>query len=278
MVYPQIKQTVAALALLSATILNGQQAYATDLLERATFETTETTEVEFGSGWYIRGDIGGGLSPATTTANFESLSGSVELGTPITASVGLGFNLGENLRAETTFNQFSNLGVAGRETTFCGVSGGLAITGTCYKALSASPNISSLMANGYFDLGEFWGFTPYIGGGIGAAFVSWRDFTVKDVCIGDDSADCAPSGGVGENVTNTQTYDTEGDFSLAYNIMLGAGYRISQNVTLDAGYRFTSIGDVNLVNASKNSSVIDNFVSEGTDVHEFRIGLRYEIW
>lgn len=278
MAYLHNLRRTAKVALATALIGSSNMANATDLLETPVFESVETTEVEFGTGWYIRGDLGTGPTPATTTANFQSLSGEVELGEPISLSAGVGMNLGENIRADATVNQFTNLDVSGREATFCGVEAGVAITGNCYSALGAAPTITSFMANGYFDLGEYWGFTPYIGGGLGAAYVSWRDFSVNEVCLGTVSSDCGSSGGIGENILNTQDYSTEGEFALAYNFMLGAGYRLSQNVTLDAGYRYTSIGDVKLVDSSTNTSISENFVSEGTDIHEFRIGLRYEIW
>ena len=267
-------RVLATAALVAAPHL----AQAADKLEAPLFEQSGQTRVEFGTGWYIRGDIGAGLTEATTQGSFESFNGDIDLGIPVTGSVGVGYRLSDSIRAEATFNQFSNLSVSDRQAKFCGFFAAAPITGSCYDAVGASPNIASVMASAYLDLGEYYGLVPYIGAGIGAAFVSWRDFTVKDVCIGDVAGDCDPGGGIGENVRAENTFSTEGDFALAYNLMLGAGYRLDDNWTLDFGYRYTSIGEATLVDASNNTAISTSYVSEETNIHEFRVGLRYEIW
>ncbi|NKB50886.1 MAG: outer membrane beta-barrel protein [Rhizobiaceae bacterium] len=290
-----IAVTIALMGQVAGAMTVPENASAADMLADDTYDYTE---VEFGTGWYLRGDIGAGMSEVSVEANF--ISGDADLGTPISIGVAAGYTFAEGLRAEVGLNHFNNLAFASR--TFyadCGLEdhdgdgspvdipdgfGGFTatapvpVTGTCYSSANAQVNASSLMANVYADLGTYWGIRPYVGAGLGAAYVSWNDFTISDYCDGSQSTDCGAGGGVGLNTRYQGTYTTENSWTLAANAMLGVSYELSRGLNLDVGYRYTYLGEAGVARAADNSGIFSDLTVGNTHIHEVRMGLRYEIW
>jgi len=81
---------------------------------------------------------------------------------------------------------------------------------------------TNLIANGYYDIGNYSGFTPYVGAGIGVAF------TDVDVRYG-------PNGVVQVN---------DNDTNLALQAILGVSYAISSSLTATVDVRYQRIFDV----------------------------------
>lgn len=248
-------------------------------------DTYEYTDVEFGTGWYLRGDIGVAMTNVSVETNFTS--GDSDLGTPIAISVAAGYTFAEGLRAEIAFNHFNNLAFATRASyDNCGAEDDdgapetplVNVSGDCFISVNATVNASSIMANGYADLGTYWGIRPYVGAGLGVAYLSWNDFTFTDYCQGSGSSDCGQSGGVGLNTRYQGTYTTENSFTYAANAMLGLSYELTRNTTLDMGYRFTYIGEAGVARAADNSGIYEDFTVGDITMHEVRVGFRYEIW
>jgi opacity protein-like surface antigen len=42
----------------------------------------------------------------------------------------------------------------------------------------------TLLANAYVDLGEHWAVTPYVGAGVGMAYVDWEKWRTNESCLG----------------------------------------------------------------------------------------------
>lgn len=115
----------------------------------------------------------------------------------------------------------------------------------------------TLMLNAYKDLGNYGGFTPYIGAGVGMAYNK-----VDDVYFTGNPA-----------LVNSIHGDN--DLSFAWSLMAGVGYQISDRAVLDLGYRYADLG-------SAQSERVDTagFVNPRVDIddltaHEFKVGLRY---
>ncbi|MEM8750580.1 MAG: outer membrane beta-barrel protein [Pseudomonadota bacterium] len=245
------------------------------------------TLVEFGTGWYLRGDIGGGISDVSIETNFGG-GGDADLGTPVTFGIGAGYDAGNGIRYEVGLNQFTNLDFAYRNNyTNCGtedddgdpLTPGTPITGDCFYSANANLNASSVMANVYYDFNKrFWGFRPYVGAGVGIAYVSWSDFTFNEFCIGNQPSDCGTTGGNGVNELASGTFEADDEFTISGNVMVGASYQLTQNTALDFGYRYTYIGDSGAAKAANNASITEDIDVGSFDIHEFRLGLRYAIW
>ena len=98
---------------------------------------------------------------------------------------------------------------------------------------------SHILANAYWDLGSLEGFTPYLGGGLGIAYV--RSATT-----------------IGTQTTRVLQITTK-DFSYAFHS--GVSVDISDKMKLDIGYSYIAVGDNN-----------------SQDDHAFRIGMRHLFW
>ncbi|MGI8525369.1 MAG: hypothetical protein ACR2K5_04200, partial [Pseudolabrys sp.] len=114
------------------------------------------------SGWYLRGDLGyrgGTLTGAQSAAPFAS---PVEnhLGTAVSGTLGAGIK-SDWLRTDLTLDY----------ATPQKYRGAIVAPGD----VTAKIQNTSLLFNGYLDLGAWWGFTPYIGAGAGASRVRAYD-------------------------------------------------------------------------------------------------------
>ncbi len=282
----KITSIAAALALFGhsagLSTLSGS-AYAADML--ADDDTYEYTNVEFGTGWYLRGDIGAALTEVTVETDFTY--GESELGSPITIGLAAGYTFAEGLRAEIGLNHFNDLAFSTRASyPNCGTEDHdgdantppISVTGNCFISVNAQVNASSIMANGYADLGTYWGIRPYVGAGVGVAYLSWNDFTFNDYCEGTQNSDCGQSGGVGLQSRYQGNYTTQNAFTYAANAMLGVSYELTRNTTLDLGYRFTYIGEAGVARAADNPGIYQDLTVGDIMLHEIRAGFRYEIW
>lgn len=126
--------------------------------------------------------------------------------------------------------------------------------------LHTSVSTTTVMFNAYYDLGR-WGdrFVPYVGAGVGVA----RNVT-DDVYFTGNPA-----------LINRIQGDER--WSLAWSLMAGVGWQVTDRATLDFGYRYLDMGKA-------ESGVIDSagFVNPKVRIddiaaHEFRFGLRYAL-
>ena len=88
-------------------------------------------------------------------------------------------------------------------------------------------SLASLLANFFYDVKLSHGFTPYLGGGLGVAFVDIKKGNVIVV---------SPLGGY--NTSNSS------DTVFAYQIGAGVTYALTPKVSLDAGYRYFATNDI----------------------------------
>ena len=97
----------------------------------------------------------------------------------------------------------------------------------------------SVMANAYFDYLTCTPWTPYVGAGIGSAYLKADD---------------------GEQAKSV--------YNLAWQVMAGLTYDINSHWTLDAGYRYADLGRIR-----KNSG--DSVAKLTARDHEVLLGVRY---
>ncbi len=115
----------------------------------------------------------------------------------------------------------------------------------------------TLMLNGYKDLGNFGGFTPYVGAGVGIAY-----HVVDDVYFTGNP-----------NLTNR--IDGDRDIAFAWALMAGVGYQLSHNTVLDVGYRYIDMGDAESQRSDSAGFINPRVNIDDLDAHEVKIGLRY---
>ena len=127
-------------------------------------------------------------------------------------------------------------------------------------------NIQTLFVNAYWDINTGTKFTPYVGAGIGAAFIKTKG--------------------------NSKGYnDLEGSWDIdfgsktvtnfAWNVGAGLGYDITDHWTVDLGYRFVGLGSVKTGTYYEPSGAVpgtnDSVQMKSSDLrqHQVSLGVRY---
>ena len=224
---------------------------------------------ELGSGWYIRGDIG-----FTDYDKPEEVRGfsagrpydKLEMKSALSVGGGFGYKLTNWLRADVT-----------ADYRF----------GSDFEAISSGTNYvdgysrdwgrfraHTLMFNAYLDLGTYFGFTPYVGAGVGVAQTSFSPFNAQVVC---KTPTCVAAYGIVPAVDN---FGTQRRYNLAYAFMAGTAFDLGQGFLVDLGYRYLNVGEAETKrNSVFNGTSVDYFGAKikALDAHEVRLGVRYMI-
>jgi opacity protein-like surface antigen len=193
--------------------------------------------VELFSGWYLRGDLGGHwgiLDGADSAAGFPNPTDS-KLNQGVTASLGVGIK-SQWVRTDVTLDYASDLKYEGS----VGAPGDT----------TAKIQATTALLNGYIDLGTWYRITPYIGGGVGAAYTDVHGYA---------STGAPPFDGSGKK-----------QWGFAWAAMAGAAYPLAPNLLIDVGYRYLNIGDV-----STGSDAFGAMTFKNVAAHEVRVGLRW---
>jgi opacity protein-like surface antigen len=236
--------------------------------------------------WYVRGDLGvGSYSTSRWTQALSGLAPGDQLLTGGFTSksirdstffgAGLGYELHPWLRADITAEYRASADLRGtfQERLF-NPSAPLAFLGQ--TAFAGSLQTTVVMANAYGDIGTWYGFTPYLGAGIGLArhelgAVNGTGFAVTGTTF--TSAN-APNGtpvpialSAGPDKTRT---------NIAWAFMAGLSYSISPNLKLDLGLRHLNLGSIRsgAINCLCRESS-PGFKAGGVASNEIRLGVRW---
>ena len=125
--------------------------------------------------------------------------------------------------------------------------------------LHTSLTTYTLMFNVYKDLGNFGGFTPYVGAGIGAAY-----HIVDEVYFTGNPA-------------LTNRIEGDRDLAFAWQVMAGVGYQISERAILDLGYRYIDMGKATSGRVDNAGFVNPRVQIDDIAAHEFKVGLRFHL-
>ena len=293
---------LSAAALTTGAMAPGAQA--ADLLAPAPMAAPAPEPlVEWGSGWYLRGDIGpyqdlGVAVSATETARKR---------TGIEMSLGAGYTFNDWFRMDATYERFGDRKRNGRVgTVVCpytatGLSNSLGhklgyfynVNDTCNVDTGSSLGVQGGLINAYADLGKFGILTPYIGAGVGvfyhraSAHTRYTKTTDGTAYAPDLTATGSyPIGWIdmyGDLISPypnipfaKQTWDrnyAKTRTAVGFALMAGVGVDIAEGLKLDVGYRYLNAGRFNSAPDPRTGKVR----SINLDNHQFKIGLRYQI-
>jgi opacity protein-like surface antigen len=293
----------------AATIGTAAQAKAADLgsffggQQQEQDADAPTQPVEFGTGWYIRGSVGGAvqampdlLSDPNNVGFTQKLNWFVE--------AGAGYQINQWFRTDATYTYYGSQPVNGYGTINCITSlspiddqatGDVIATGVntnvCSSKESASVQKNLFLANGYVDLGTYWGVTPYIGAGVGTAYLNASQtvnvfnpdgtpYRANLVFPNPSSVPARftnpqtgallnPQPHINSGVQNLDSSESISKWNLAFALMAGFSYDISQNLKLDLGYRYVNFGSMNF------KSILGSVFDKNLSSQEVRLGLRY---
>ncbi|MBV9247432.1 MAG: porin family protein [Methylobacteriaceae bacterium] len=278
-------------------------ARAADLPPAPPLEPVAPAVAEF-SGWYLRADVGVGVNadpkmsttpnPLNGNPSFTDAAGNTyvgafnsynffkpSLGASGFVDIGVGYQFNNWFRADITgeyrggssFSALDTLNDSGTFTTAAGVASPASHSlRNFYKGTLSS---IVLLANGYIDLGTWYGITPYIGAGVGGTQNSLRDTTDTgffSTVVGGVSGAPSPTGGFFSDGNKT---------NLAWAVMAGLGYQVTPNVKLEMGYRYLNLGEFksgtpHCANPDGTFSCAP-FIVHGKELasNDFRIGMRW---
>ncbi len=92
--------------------------------------------------------------------------------------------------------------------------------------ISGKLSSHSLMANIYYDIPLGRSITPYVGAGLGVVYHNLSDLLWVDAA------------------SNAWTIAGKEEVNLAWSLMAGAAYQVTDRITLDVGYRYIDMGSV----------------------------------
>jgi opacity protein-like surface antigen len=283
-----------------ASLLDCSQASAADLdgfFNGGTPDDIPEQKVTFGTGWYIRGDLGVNRLPSlqTTTPRLPTADDQIPPAAPslvaangsdigYTASLGAGYQINQWFRTDViadfhepiattsssgTGNVFCTTGVSYPNETIT-ATGAINYgspsyaSGACTGTYKGDLHTYDVLFNGYLDLGTWHSVTPYIGAGVGLSFGHYQT-----------SSTYAQSNGVAYQVNYTdaqfgtfyQDFDRTASgtfYNFAFALMAGFSVDVFDHTKLDIGYRYLNQGSV-----PGGTGVLSS--------QEVRAGLRYMV-
>ncbi len=267
------RSKIYALAGAALFLLPAAQALAADIPE-------VPPPVQFGGGWYLRGDIGmaqqgfKGLDHADfAIPEFLEWLGAGHFDAVPTFQVGIGYQHSEHVRFDLTgqYRGRSSFSALDRYDTddnnppdFEGDPG--EDWGTNHYTGMKSEWL--FLANAYYDFNAWHGITPYVGTGVGVSYNTIDSFRDENV----------PAAGGGFAPTGHQ-------WSFAWALHAGTAIQLSNNVSLDLGYSFVSLGDAQtgpFQNDNPGFGCMNNVPTDCTSMkfkglysHDFKVGVRW---
>lgn len=292
------KAAAAAMVLLAGGAVRAQAA---DMLAPV-YQSDPDALVEFGSGWYLRGDVG--YSTQSIPGYAYSSTDPIDLvSTPpgnlltnagrnvglMNSTLGVGYVFNRWFRTDVTYEWNQTYSGTYSQTFTPYYIGNYQVGGcpfnattltSCYKTDTTSLQNWSMLANVYGDLGTWFGVTPYLGGGLG--FTSLRASSTEKFFFSNGSAYsysgtnntwCPSGSGSGSTCyivgyagpkAQTQVYT-----NFTWALMAGASFDIAPHLKLDIGYRYINMGSISVVDSSQNT------VRKTIDAQQVRAGLRW---
>ncbi|MER2197027.1 porin family protein, partial [Methylobacterium brachiatum] len=262
--------------------------------------------IEVGGGWYLRGDVGASVytRPRYTEAydytGYADANRSFgnEIGGGGFAGVGVGYQFTPFLRGDVTGEYRYSTGLRGSEY-YKGpeFDNGLG----SYGVNKSTSNFDSavVLANAYFDLGTWYGITPFIGGGVGYAFnhisgySTNQQFTsptyaydygnpIYDCKCGQPYYNYAPVyDNNGNPVYNTNSgskfYKSKTSGSFAWALHAGLAYDVSDALKIEVAYRYLNLGkaETGAGFVPCCTEALRPIKVKDIEAHDVKIGLRY---
>lgn len=252
-----MRQVLSVLSVVAIAVwadLAAVPASAADLSDHPVLDEASLLPQEIGTGWYLRGDVGYSFNDAATLAHGGIDFAGLDAKDGFVGTIGFGYQFNDMVRVDLTVDKLNGFDVTGSATCAAWSTCGAGPTGE-----RATAGVLAVMANAYVDLGTWHGITPYVGAGVGAAYVDVTRHQSSDA--GSSSPDRTFAG-----------YET---WALAANLAAGASYTVAEGLMVDLGYRFLWVDG-----GRSGASATEPGHVEVKDLtaHQIRAGLRYYLF
>ena len=227
---------------------------------------------------YFRGDVGyswsntpkitwpvnsidNSVTPSTTTFITDKVDNATMENTWFgEGGLGCGWGGSRGVRLEAVLGMHGSRAISGEPGNFTVTPASPGVPwagGGNVDPLHTSVRSYTLMVNGYKDFGNFGGFVPYLGAGIGAAYHQLDDVYFTG------------------NPNLTNAIHGNNDLAFAWSLMAGVGYQISDRAIVDVGYRYIDMGKIASQRSDSGGFVNPAVHFDDLTAHEFKVGLRY---
>lgn len=123
--------------------------------------------------------------------------------------------------------------------------------------LHTSIRTTTLMFNGYYDLGRWANVVPYVGAGVGFAHNEMGEVSFTG------------------NPALINRIEGADKWSLAWSLMAGIGWQVTDRAVLDFGYRYIDMGKAESGTIDTAGFTNPKVRVDDLAAHEFKVGLRY---
>jgi opacity protein-like surface antigen len=208
--------------------------------------------------WDAKGSSGVYNSENTTSDSFSIKSNRTD--TVVGGTLALGYDFYKKfavpLRAELEYGIYS--GASGNTKSELSMST-LKLPVTANGKIDIDiQNMHTLLANLYIDFHNSSDFTPYIGGGVGFAFIQAEGKSRIEI-----QHNTQPDNKwIGE-----ETLGSKSQTNFIWQVGVGSSYAFNETVSLDLGYRFISLGSVK----TQESHNVYQYISSGSQYNEVSI-------
>ena len=230
------------------------------------------------SGFYLRADTGlantnagnlrSSFADGSTLASQGAVVGStdVSVGDAALLGLGAGYQFNSWFRADVTGEYRSALAYKSHIGAKWDGGPGCSLADPSYCADDYTGQIKTgvFLANAYLDMGTWFGFTPYVGAGVGAAV--YQTSGVKDVTTFVSGSGAAWGYAPGYTSAN-----------FAWAAMAGVSYHITPNLLLDVGYRYVNMGTFQTGVIACNTPIYCHGETQHFNMasNDVRVGLRW---
>lgn len=175
--------------------------------------------------------------------------------------IGMGCGMGSRgLRGEVMLGYTGHRKIDGQPIIWNGPAGplGVAPSPIVYDdPLHTGVKSYTGMVNAYYDLGNWGGITPYLGAGVGVSYNKMSEVYFTD------------------NVNLPNRIEGDSRLSLAWSLMAGIGWQITDRAILDIGYRYMDYGKATSGKVDSAGFVNPAVRIDDMTAHEIKVGLRY---
>lgn len=267
--------SAATIGIASGFLASPASVHAADLDTMFVHGTPPMQPVEFGTGWYIRGDLAfadDSLPPLSPDLS-QFLSSARQAS--LSAGLGAGYKFTNWLRTDVVLDYRKTISASGQGpsrrcitqlTTINNIPTPTA-EDDCTPQYNSSVRRWDLLANVYADLGTWYGITPYIGAGAGLSLT--RTSKSQRWYMSNGNPYHVATDGF---YFNWDTNNGDLRYQFAWALMAGVSYPLMDHLLVDIGYRYINLGMLPSI-ASPSGQVVDKTM----DAHEVRVGLRYMI-
>lgn len=211
----------------------------------------------WGTGWYLKGEIGASISTDEVFA-YTSSGGrltedeNVDSGNGAILAIGIGRQVGDfRLEGSFSYREFER----NVDTVF---DNGALSPGVTHKADLRNMSVFGDIAYDFFkyDINQGLSITPYLSGGVGLAFNRISDLTET-------------SGGTSATLGNVTSVE------FAYRLGGGVGVQVTERAIIDIGYKYSDFGRFETNTKASNGNRTRTPYAGDLTAHEVTVGLRY---